>query len=40
MEKSNDAIINTDVLETVSEWSKSGMKTVIAMVIDTWGSSP
>ena len=40
MEKSNDAIINTDVLETVSEWSKSGMKTAIATVIDTWGSSP
>ena len=40
MEKSNDTIINTDVLETVSEWSKSGMKTAIATVIDTWGSSP
>ena len=40
MEKSNDAIINTDVLATVSEWSKSGMKTAIATVIDTWGSSP
>ena len=40
MEKSNDAIINTDVLKTVSEWSKSGMKTAIATVIETWGSSP
>ena len=40
MEKSNDAIINTDVLEKISEWSKSGMKTAIATVIDTWGSSP
>ena len=40
MEKSNDAIINTDVLKTVSEWSDSGMKTAIATVIDTWGSSP
>ena len=40
MEKSNDAIISTDVLGTVSEWSKSGMKTAIATVIDTWGSSP
>ena len=40
MEKVNDAIGNTDVLAAVSAWSKSGMKTAIATVIDTWGSSP
>ena len=40
MEEKFNALLNDDVLTTISKWTKSGHKAALATVIDTWGSSP
>ena len=40
MEEKFNALLNDDVLTTISNWTKSGHKAALATVIDTWGSSP
>ena len=40
MEEKFNALLNDDVLTTISNWTKSGHKVALATVIDTWGSSP
>ena len=40
MEEKFNALLNDDVLTTISKWTRSGHKAALATVIDTWGSSP
>lgn len=36
----DESLSNDDVLNIISTWSAEGMKTAVATVVGTWGSSP
>jgi len=40
MARTDETLSNDDVLNILSTWNADGMKTALATVVGTWGSSP